>query len=109
MGSLICFGDMHRNIICCFINFKKVNNYKNKEIKRDPKWCPRCYHPMVSKDNRKCLKCGGRLLWWGDDLQLHFDGYEDFYIWYKSIFNFEGWYHSSYFNTFRQENKSNVK
>lgn len=71
----------------------------HRHIKRDWHVCPRCMKPRVNRWFRKCDNCGGILLWYGDEQWMDYCLARgiDFYCWYKSIFNLEGYYHSSYF------------
>lgn len=62
--------------------------------KRDPAICPRCMKRAVRRDMRKCGACSGTLLFPGDDaLRIT----EDWFMWHRSIFNLEGYFHRSYF------------
>lgn len=72
---------------------------------RDPRVCPRCRKRAVIRDGRHCGACGGRLLFPGDtgnDIHgqpiLSGQGAADWFIWHRSIFGFEGWFHRSYWN-----------
>jgi hypothetical protein len=70
-------------------------------IKRTWHLCPRCAHQArrftVDKDHRVCSNCRGRLYWDGDDCGISNREHEDYYVWHRSIFGMEGWFHSSYF------------
>jgi hypothetical protein len=71
---------------------------KDVNTKRSDKVCPRCRGKHVSKFHRKCLDCGGRLLWDGDDANLANRMYEYWYMWHKNVWGIEGWYAQDYWN-----------
>ena len=73
------------------------SNYKCSPIKRTWHWCPRCMNKTVDRDHRTCRHCGGYLLFNGDDAKLLNETHTDWWMWYRSVFNFTGWYHSSFF------------
>lgn len=71
-----------------------VPTFHHLRHKRDPHICPRCMKRAVRRDMRKCGHCQGTLLFPGDDaLRIT----EDWFMWHRSIFGLEGFYHRSYF------------
>lgn len=68
--------------------------FAESKVKRDWRRCPNCHGRRVSRDARRCGDCGKRLLFDGDDAA---GVTEDFYVWHRSIFNFSGYYHRSFF------------
>jgi hypothetical protein len=70
--------------------------FKQTAVKRDWRVCPNCKQRGVSRDARRCGNCGKRLLFDGDDASNVVD---DFFLWHRSVFNFEGYYHRSFFTT----------
>lgn len=67
-----------------------------RHIKRSDKYCPRCNQRRISRIERKCLACGGRVFWQGDDCWDAINRYEDFFIWYKNLWGVIGWTHKSF-------------
>ncbi len=75
---------------------KGINQLSDHRLKRNAKYCPRCRKPAVSRDQRRCMDCLGNLLFPGDTAS-QLSG--DWFMWHRSIFGFEGWYHRSFFDT----------
>lgn len=69
-----------------------------RNIKRSWKVCPRCQKIAVSKENRCCMACKGRLFWDGDDALFAISRQDGFWVWHKSVFGLCGWYEMSFFD-----------
>lgn len=70
-------------------------------------WCPRCNRPLVSKLNRCCMGCGGRLVWPDDECLIkHLDSLgDDWYMFYRGVSSVPSWHHSSYFRPMPKRKK----
>jgi ribosomal protein S27AE len=78
------------------VNKSSTDRLTKNKSKRSQKICPRCGKPTVNKDMRKCMACGGYLLWSGDTAGKLNENMLDWYRWdkYNGI---EGFYHSSFY------------
>lgn len=70
---------------------------KHDRIKRDWRICPRCNVKAVNKENRCCMACKGKLIWYGDDANDFNETMTWWYMWYKPPFGPEAYYDKSFF------------
>ncbi len=69
----------------------------NRNKKRSDKFCPRCNALAVNRDLRKCMACGGKLLWAGDSAKDFDDRMDYWFMFCTDLFGTTGWYAKDYF------------
>jgi hypothetical protein len=70
----------------------------NRNKKRDWRWCPRCNAKAVNKPLRKCLACGGRLIFDGDTGMEYNRRMDYWFIYHTDLYGITGWFSKDYWD-----------
>lgn len=69
----------------------------NRKKKRSWKYCPRCNAKAVDRIYRKCMACGGRLHFQGDDCHQSNENMDYWFMFMTDSYGTTGWYSKDYF------------
>lgn len=73
-----------------------IEQLQERRLKRDWRICPKCMKRAVRRDLRRCGSCRARLLFPGDTASSVIG---DWFLWHRSVFGLEGWYHRSFWES----------